>query len=258
MLKLLLILCIMLAPPAKANVVEDAWGIVTDPLKIGSAGDSAVKAVNRATEALVTLQRETDSDIRDYLKELSGLILQLEGAIDRQSSAVITRIVKEINQFSDRLDRSINSAIVQLECAAEVTLNDTLKRSMGGNVKFITRDKLEIVLPFQKPSSGFWSSLFDSEEDDIIEIDLSRVSSPFRVYEDIRDRHLENLKYIKPDSRTKDLVLIYADIARFARFAHCHYRNDAYGLLLSREYTHFDSLVRPWVSAVRIEIESIY
>jgi hypothetical protein len=241
----------------QANVVEDYWGIVTDPLKIGAAGESAVEAVNRANKSLLALQSETDADIRHYLDSLSELLEELEEAIDRQSSVFISRVVDEINTFADRIDRSVNATIVQLECAAEVTLNDTLRRSLGGNIKYISRDKLEIVLPFKKPNTSFFSSLFSDEVDDIVEIDLSKSHNPFHVYEEIRDRHLQNIKYAKPDSRAKDLVLAYAEIARFARFSHCHYRNDSYGLLLSREYTHYDALVRPWVSTVHIKIESI-
>jgi len=215
---LALVLTIFFASSTSANVLKDAWGVITDPLKLASAGNSAVEAVNRAEDALLALkalQRDTDADIRFYLDRLSGLIAELESAIDRRSTAIISRIVDEINAFADRIDRSINSAIVQLECAAEVTLNDTLKRAFGGNIMLITRDKLEIVLPFKKQIGG----IFPMTTDDIVEIDLTHVTSPFHIYEIIRDRHLQNIKYANPDSRAKDLVLAYADIARFARFA---------------------------------------
>jgi len=251
------VLCVALlisaTAPTRANIVDDAWGVVSDPIGIARGGDSLVTAVNRASDTLLVLQRETDADIRDYIKELSSLIARAEQAIATQRRELVAQVTADLNRFADRADSYIREAIVQAQCAVEVTLTDTLRRALGGNLRFLADDKLEIVLPFKKPSTGF-SRLFLDFEEDVIEIDISRTQSPARVYEIIRDRHLQNLAYATEADQTKHIVETYADIARFARFAQCHYRNDTYGIILAREYTHYDSLVRPWTSVVSLTV----
>jgi hypothetical protein len=153
------------------------------------------------------------------------------------------------------MDVSIRKAFVEAECAAEVTLNDTLRRAFGGNIRFISDTKLELVLPIKKRRERAISrAIFGEYKEDIVKVDLTKSHSPDKIYEKIRDRHLNALSRMNEDTRARDVVLMYADIARFARQARCHYRTDSFGLLLTREYVKFDQLAEPWVTAVNIRI----
>ena len=239
--------------PAHAGVVGDAWGFVTDPLGIARAGQSVEKAVNRASNTLVTLQEATDEDIREYLNSFSSLIIQLEDAVHRQRDDLVREVTREINKFADKIDKSVNRAMIEIECVIVVSMDKALRETFGGNLRFISRDTLEIVLPFKKPNNGILSFFKGKVEDDIISIDLTTLQSYAKTYELIRDRHLDNLKYATPDSPANDLIIVYADIARFGRNTLCHYRNDIYGLELSREIDYFNALVRPWTKAVRLK-----
>ena len=248
------ILLIIVSMPScvYCDIIDDIWGIINDPLKIQKGGASVIQAVNNASKTLVTLQKETDSDIREYIVELEKLINKVELGIETHSNQLIKHTVFQINKFIDKANNEIKSAIVQTECVIEVSLNDALKRALGGNLKFLGDDKLEIILPFKKTTKNYWGKF----ENDTIIIDLSKSLSPFKIYEIIRDRHIKNLEYANSKSQAKDIALVYADIARFARITHCYYRNDSYSLLLSREYTHYDNLVRLWLTTVQFPVGS--
>ncbi len=237
-----------------ADPLSDTWGFVTDPLGLARAGDSVVNAVNTATASLKALQAETDRDIEKYLATFSDLIRQLETAVASQREATIKDVVRELNAFTDRIDGSVRAAIEQAVCVPEVTLNDTMRRAFGGNLRFLTDDVLEIRLPLRRPSSYSLLAYFGVMEDDVIEIDLTQSESPYKTYEYIRNRHLENLSFATADTKASDFVLVYADVARFSRFAHCHYMNDSFGKQLTREYAYFDAKVRPWVDVIQISI----
>ena len=245
---------ILLSSAANTSVISDLWGVVVDPLKLESAGNSANTAVDKATQSLTLLQNELDQDIRDYLAEFSLLIDKLDDAVARQRQDLIDQVVTEINKFTIKVDNLITKAIVEAECAVEVTLTDTIRRALGGNVRFLTRNTLKIELPFTKPGNWWQALLGRKQTADLIEIDLSRSQSPYAIYEQIRDEHLANLNYANSESDAIKLVNTYAEIARFARLAHCHYRNDAYGSRLTREYKHFNLMVVPWTNVINIRV----
>ena len=253
--RILFVLFLLFPVISNASIFADIWGVATDPLKIGKAGNSAVEAANRVSSTLLSLQQDTDKDIRYYLNRFQGIIRQIEQAVSTERQATIESLIVELHTLADRMDITIRKIFVEAECAVEVTLNDTLRRAFGGNIRFLSDDKLELVLPIKvRRDSSISRKLFGEYQDDVIEIDLAKSYSPSKIYEIIRDRHLASLSRITPNTRARDVVLLYADIARFARQARCHYRTDSYGLLLTREYITFDELANAWVTAVNIKI----
>lgn len=227
------------------SVVGDIYGVITDPLKLGSAGDSATAATNRAIEAILTLQKNNDANVMKYIAELRGLIDKINDAVTKQRQDLLTESILAVEKMADRLDTSIKLFFATAECSAKVIVADALKTAFGNNFRFISKDNVEVTLPFEKTTTRFFG-LFTKTERETVEIDLSKIESPSEIYEVIRNRYISNLTNIKEDSKANTLVSAYADMGRFAKQAYCFYRDDGYGKHLIQEYSRHEYMVHMW------------
>lgn len=232
---------------AHANVLDDVWGIVVDPLKIGSGAEDVLSSVREA-QILLTglhdLQEETDQDIRFYLQDIDKKINRVEEV----GQALINQTLAGLTELETKITKDLHDVIKAAKCEAidaaddvfNKALRDVLPSWLEGNYRYVQ-------LPFGTESSWiFWT------KPKTVKIDMSLGPSAQVQFETIETAVLENLaQYADANSSTARLVGAYADLARLARRFQCLHTGDHFNDYFVRKYAKYNAEVYPWVKMTK-------
>ncbi len=246
------IFCMSIAP-ASADVFSDAWGILTDPLKVGEASDNAVIAIREARDALIAMERlqeKNDSDIRFYLRDVDGKIDRMKNA----SIEVVDSLADEIRSVEDKIVRDIVLLVRKAECSLNRTSDQAIRQSVRDTLpSWLVGDERVFRLPFGVQKKYALGVIPWGTEPKTHSINLRTNPNPFEIFKEFENAYLENLKESK---ESDDAILIYsawANLARLSKLTACFYEGQQFEKTLIKKHAKYNAMVFAWNFAVKVK-----
>jgi hypothetical protein len=234
--------------------VSDAWGVLTDPLKLKDGSENILLAAKEARDAIVGLRRlqdETDSDIRFYLKDIDAKINRIEnGAIH-----LINQTAREIRSIEQKVVDDVILIIRETECASVRTIDHAINVSFRPSLPSLLRGNTRYVqLPFGTETTYFLWFIPTGERPARLEIDLDSGLSEWETFELIENAYLNSFSQAKDSDSPTKILAAYANLAALAKKTSCFYRGQVFERTLTRKYTKYNAMVYPWNESVVIKL----
>lgn len=223
-------------------MLDDAAGLVTDPLNAGSAAKTASDALDRALIQLKLIQEETDRDIRDYLSEIDSIARLITESIEQtgqRAENTLLELAARAEALEERIYQDAIDIVYRVQCASEVFATDSLKRALADAVN---------TLRAADPNFTFFGLRVAGTE--IEPIDIPDPDIAYRAVKQQRQARLANL------TATDDAYIIvstYLNLARLARLTQCHYIDQNQSIIFVRDYLEFERLNKPWTEILRVD-----
>ena len=210
------LLCVFFSGHAKADILEDAWGVLTDPLKLTEGTENLIHAIQRAFILAERLQGKIDADVTRYFDRIDRLALDVHTRLDE----TIDGVFEDAGVFVDdtlsgiiATERQIlNDAQHALKCSGEVAKTqviDALVQSLHH-------------LGASRPRITFFGTTILAAE-----ITPEDIPNPIDGFREFRDLKLELLKEVKPEDHPHKITDVYAEIGRLASLTACHYKDNS-------------------------------
>lgn len=193
------------ASSALAGFFEDAWGVVTDPLKIGKASDNAVHAVERLAIHVERIQRQLDESAKNRIDQVGLVLRQTKFDVDDSIAKMFAQVASfQTKFFADTAEL--------VRCSGEVT-GEALRSNLAKSLNDLGQ---------RKPRLKFfgWTIL-------TAEIDENDIESPIESFRKVKLLYDQKLAKIGSDDHPSRITDIYAEVARLARLTRCHYHQDS-------------------------------
>lgn len=247
-------LLLAIAPaPLAADIVKDAWGILTDPLKLGSGSSNLLASVREARDAISALddlQAQTDENVRHYLADIDEKIADIDG----RTEARIAQVADEILEIEEVIVRDIKTVIRDVECAAIRTLEDALEQTFRDILPAPLEGSSRYVqMPFGTQRGSILGFIPWGEQPRVLEIDLSTSPPPDKIFRDIESAYLQSLSEATDDDRAIVLIATYANLARLAKKTSCFYQGGHFEDVLTRKYIFYNARIYPWTETLKVE-----
>lgn len=236
-LVLVLVITLLPAPKAQADLFSDVWGVITDPFKLGQASSEASDAVDRIIVALELLQTNFDSDVRDYLVQINEMI----GAVDQAAEDRVSQIEQIVLQLEAEIFKDAHKLLVETECSVECLLGRTLPETVYAMLLQLEEADISVKLPFVK----------DAE----LTVEAVRPLSPDITYIRIRNAYLGYIKGLNESDSAYQIIIGYQNISELAFRTYCHFARSGGGQNFLEEHAKYASLLRPWVNTSRVRIQ---
>jgi ElaB/YqjD/DUF883 family membrane-anchored ribosome-binding protein len=239
----------------KADILSDAWGIATDPFKLGEGSKNALQAVQEARDLIIaigSLQDEIDRDIDRYLRDVDAKIIKIESLID-QAGGLIDKTANEIRDIERQLVGDFRAILRETECTIIRTTDEVIRQAFSRVPTVLTGDERVIRLPYGTQKTYLLGFIPTGREPKTYAIDISSNPTGWQVFKEIENALLENLKL---SSDTDDAVLIYstwAQLASLAKLTACFHKDEQFEQTLIRKHARYNAMVYPWNYAVRAE-----
>lgn len=227
-------------PPARANVFGDAWGIVTDPLKLGKASDNLLQSVERIQLMLNQVgQLEATANV-----DLANRISQVQQLVD----GVISAVDRNVANLRD----IVAQAEVQMASLEQIVYLDA--QSILDKVQCVAQNIATIQV--QEAVANAVAALHDSDPSitflgiKIINLKTRNVviTDPDQAYISVRDGYLKKLAALGAGDDAYTIVSTYANIERLAEGASCAYRDPTLASLFLKEEFNYRRLAEPWAN----------
>lgn len=237
-----LVSVIFSAGDAQAGLLDDAWGVVTDPFKIGKGTENIVNGVENAMIHLERVQKQFGEDADRIL-----------GKVDKTIAETRKDVFKAIDE-TGKVARSVtDNAVLQLS-----RLEKTMVQDAGDLIKCSTQTTLFQIqttmaeslnqLGERKPRLEIFGWTILSAKIDPVDI-----TNPMQTFRKIRAIYQAKLDAIGPDSHPHDITDIYGEMQRLADLSRCHYKADT-GLFEELYWTeiNYNRMERPWRGQVQL------
>lgn len=241
--------CILLcasiwSAPAQAGLLDDAWGILTDPFKLDSSSEKVVHSIERAAihanqllDRTEGLQEEADRDIRDYLDKVDGI------ASDTRKS--ISDGIDQIGQISDQAFDRLKEA----ETKFIFDIRDTIKCGSGIVGEQLRTSLATTLSDFgrRKPRLEIFGVTILS-----VRLDKTDITSPIDSFREVKVAYDSMLNQIAETDPAHKFIDIYGNMQRLSRLARCHYKDESSVYLQLYEYElEYTRLDKYWNGAVQ-------
>ena len=237
------ILALLSATQAKAGFLDEAWGVVTDPLKIGKGTENIISAVERS---MIHLER-----IQEKLGENANQVLD---RVDKTIGETRRDVFKMIDETGHVAESVTNNAFAKMtalqtntikdvrelvKCSTQVTLYEAqtaLARSLND-------------LGERKPRIEFWGWTILSAK-----IDPQDIDNPMQAFRRVKALYQAKLDAVSDDAHPRDITDVYGELQRISDLTRCHYKSDT-GLFDELYWTEieYNRLERPWRGKVQIQ-----
>lgn len=235
----LIIIMILVVP--ESSFAFSVTGFLSDPLKLDSSSKRISASLDRSLRQLAAIQDETDADVREYLEQIEEIVRSFNSEI-RAGIADIDQIVAKAISKAEQLEQQIYKDAVKLiwraQCAAEVTLTDSLQRGLADAINSIRR---------ADPSFKILGVPIGRAE--VKPVD---VPDPDLAYRAIKRKYLERLNKVDEFDDPYVFISTYSNLARLARQTRCHYLGQSAGDLFVRDFFEFERLAAPWKDIVQL------
>lgn len=200
---------------AHAGFFEDAWGVVTDPLKIGKASDNAVHAVERLAIHVERIQRQLDESAKNRIDQVGLVLRQTKFDVDDSIAKTFAHVASfQAAFFADTAEL--------VRCTGAVT-GEAIRSSIAKSLNDLGQRKPRLKL-------FGWTILW-------AEIDPEDIESPLDSFRIVKSLYDQKLAKIGSDDHPARITDIYAEVARLAQLTRCHYHEgSAKWLELYRDY----------------------
>lgn len=239
-----------------ADIVSDAWGIATDPLKLDAATENSLQAIREARSAALAviaatgeLQSELDSDIRDYLLELDGMISDID--------ALGASFIGEISSLTARITNHAIQVLQEVECTAIRVGENTVGDQVINRLPVILTDNTVIYqMPFGTQRRRVLGGILPwfGEEPATLVIDKREGLSDFDEFRRIEEAYLESLALAPLDGDAVLIPATYGNLANIAARTACLYGGtNLESMFLARKFAEYNAMIIPWGKAVQID-----
>lgn len=251
---LLAIIMSLYVSTADADLLSDAWGIATDPLKLESASENSISAIIEARSAVLTaigalseLRSEVDIDIRYYLADIDAKI----DAIDEMGVAFISEITSLETKIISDLLRVIQAAECSVFRVGEYTIGDQVFDRLP---VFVADNEVTYRMPFgTKTSTVLWFIPWGQEPDFLV-VPKNKGLSAFDEFRMIERAYLESLAKAPEDADAVLIPATYANLAILAARTACLYEGTHFEkMFLSRKFAEYNAKIVPWGRPVRVD-----
>lgn len=218
------------------NVFEDIWSVIVDPLKLDSSSTRVIDSMDRILLQLKALQEETDRDINEYLNRIEGIV---ESALSGQQE-LIEKAISDAAELEEKVYQDAVDLIWRAQCAAEVTLTDTVQRSLAEAINAILRTDPQFEV--------FGMRIVNAK------IDPVQVVDPDIAYRAIKRQYLRRLDRMGDQTDAYFIVSTYSNIARLARITQCHYLGTNLQKKFIEDFFEYERRVIPWNTVVSVKL----
>lgn len=191
--------------PARAGFFEDAWGVVTDPLKIGKGSDNAVHAVERLAIHVARIQRQLDESAKNRIDQVGLILRQTKFDIDDS----IAKMFAEVATFQTKFFADTAELV---RCSGEIT-GEAIRSNLAKALNDLGQRKPKIVI--------FGWVIVTAE------IEARDIESPIDSFRRVKSLYDQKLAKIGENDHPAKITDIYAEVARLARLTRCHYHEDS-------------------------------
>lgn len=230
--------------PSAANVVDDAWGIATDPLKIGKAADAAkdlAASVERTMTELQAMESTANQDVKARIEQVAQIVNGVTTAVD-QNVDDIGRIVddslKQIRDLEAKTNEDAVKFLYRGQCVAQVAVTQQLSDAIKTATDSLNQAKPGLFAFGWRIIS--WGS------------DPVSFKDPDVAYRELRETYFQRLNDIKPDDDAYVFVSTYQNLIRVSKLARCHYLDQGLAVYFDREANELERLSAPWDQFVKL------
>jgi hypothetical protein len=225
---------------ARSDVLSDARGMLTDPLKAGKASENLLEAVERAGIYAERIEGKLNDDATQRLAQMDTTIRETREFLAQAASDDLTKIESisltafvKVNQLQEDLFRNTRELI---KCSTESSA-DIIQSKIAQSLNDLGVRRPRIAL--------FGFTLFE------VKFDKSDFPSPIEGFRQMKSLIDEKLKNVGPEASPSIITDAYGEIARMADLTRCNYGQDSavYAELLEDdlEYTRRG---KPWIGQV--------
>lgn len=230
-------------PSQAASFVDDIWGVVTDPLKLEKGSKELANALDQTLAELRELEQVANRDVGERIEQLRLVVADVITAIDRNAAnlkGTVEGALKTVRDIEEKAYRDAVNLIYRGQCVAEVFTSDQLERSLAKLIE-------EIIAA--NPGINMLGIRVGG-----LTVNSVTITDPDQAYRSTKKYYLGKLKTIKESDDAFDILSIYQNIARFARFTRCHYLDLEEGLLFVEEQKDYEIKTSPWINVVRVAL----
>jgi hypothetical protein len=216
------------------NVLEDAYAVVTDPLKLGKASSELSASLERTLNQLNALESKTTYDVQQRLEQIRSI---LHDAIDG-TQAIIADATKRMLELEASINADAIKLIYRAQCATEVVLLDQAQRSF-----------IQLISDLKKADPGvtiLGIRVLDLKVNDV------KIDYPDQAYISTKKAVLDALgKAVSDKSKAYEILSAYQNLERAAVFTRCYYIDQALNTRWVEEANELERLSLPWVIVVK-------
>ena len=233
----LVFLAVLLPSQSNAGFLSEAWGVVTDPLKLDSSTENMIHAVERAALHMKDLKkglddsgRVVDANIRDYLTEIDDTINGAIGSADHVVSNALIKISSIEKDFFNHSNQLV-------KCSVELTSTEIIN----------TLTEMLNTVGATKPRFLLFGFIKIGE----VELTAQDISSPIEGYYLAQDKAKERLASLQETDLARKVEAIYGDMEQLAHDTKCHYESKNYlQVRLTKDIYEYRRLHRVWAGLV--------
>lgn len=220
---------------SQANIFDDTWGIVTDPIKLRQSSATLADSLDRTLAQLETLEGKADVHIAERLEQIRSIIKEAMGGTEQlldKATADMLRLEVQVNV--DAID-----LIYRAQCAATETINQ-------GRQAFAN-----VVSDLGRADPGLYIlglKIIDLRTKTV------QVEYPDQAYWNMKKKLFDHLRAsVKDDTDAYDIFSAYTNLGEMARLTLCSYINQpAANKIWTQEMNQMEVLAAPWTDVVLV------
>nr|VFJ44877.1 MAG: hypothetical protein BECKFM1743C_GA0114222_100179 [Candidatus Kentron sp. FM]VFJ61233.1 MAG: hypothetical protein BECKFM1743A_GA0114220_102809 [Candidatus Kentron sp. FM]VFK11442.1 MAG: hypothetical protein BECKFM1743B_GA0114221_101829 [Candidatus Kentron sp. FM] len=240
--------------PLHADVLEDTWGIFTDPLKLKEGTDNTVQAIKEARAAALAaisaaseLEEQTDRHIRHYLADINAKISNIDALGDKY--------IKEIRSIETQIMSDVLTALKEVECSAiRISENAVGEQILNRFPKVIADNEVIYKLPYgSQPRRVFFGLIPWGNESATVVINKKEGLKQFEEFEKIEKAYLKSLGDATDDDKAILIPATYANLANLSVKTACLYKDTYFRNMLMVKFVEYNAMIVPWGKSIRVE-----
>jgi len=230
--------CLLLTNSCRANLLGEAYGIVTDPLKLAKGSQNILDSVIRVQglmKDLDSMEVRTNKDISDRLMQVKGITDQVIAAVDRNVAVAVT-LVDQMNQLEKDIFARAEGLIEKARCLVANTMDelDTELKRAALTLKTANPRITLLGIPI--------INLTTSEV---------KIDDPWQGYLSIANFHLAEIQKLTDTSPAREFLHHYGEIVRLGKRAQCAYEGTSGATWLEQMYViPYSELQDQWITVV--------
>lgn len=224
------------ASEVEAGFLDEAWGVVTDPVKIGKGTENIIAAVERAMIHLERLQAKLGEDANNILEHVDKTIGDTRKDIFKMIDEG-GNVAKDVTDNAFARMTALQTSMIKdvrelVKCSTEVSLfqaQTALAKSLND-------------LGERKPRIEIFGWVVLSAK-----IDPSDIDNPMKAFRRVKALYQSKLDAVTPEAHPREITDIYGELGRVSDLTRCHYKADT-GLFDELYWTEieYSRLERPW------------
>lgn len=222
------------SPGSSRNVFQDAWGVVTDPTGLKATSSELSASVERTLIQLGAFEGKLDYDVQQRLEQVRSILKDVIGG----TQATITDATSKMLTLEEKVNGDAIKLIYRIQCASEVVLQDQMQRAFA---------QLIADLKDANPEARLFGFV------PLVNVTASKIKivDPDKAYFSTKAALLNALdNKVTDDSKAYEILSSYQNLERAAKFARCHYIDQALGIRFAGEVNDLERLSLPWVLIV--------